>query len=114
GSGANGVSGGTGANPVGGSGGGGAGYGKFTYSSGTITPGTTTIPFVVGQTGLANSMSIWEDTNSANPSYQAGGGGQPTAGAAGSQVNGSPSILYTTTLSFIGGAGGTSGKTLGG
>src|SRR6516162_2405417 len=112
----------TGTSGNGGGGAGGGGYGKLTYSSGTITPGTTTIAFQCsGQGDPTTAGALWEATNTGFADfYGTLNGGSPgtsttggAAGVAGSQT-GTPAILYTVTTSTTGGAGGSTGTTLGG
>src|SRR3974390_3866133 len=61
----------TGTTGTAGGGGGGGGYYKGTYSSGTITPGTTTIAFVCPAGGGAAATGWPTATNGQTP----GGGG---------------------------------------
>src|SRR5262245_61402903 len=90
-----------------GGGGGGGQYCKLTYSSGTITPGSTTIAFKVALSntgdGTASNRTQWQGTggtnvyqshNGATGSNGVGGGAGGAGGAGGTGTNtvGSPTI----------------------
>lgn len=120
----------SGASGNGGGGGGGGAYHKLIYSAGTITPGSTTIPFWVSTAGFAatppglGSGCSWEANSGGAPGnlsncYSNRGGGLPTGVTGGGvsstlDTTGTPAITYSTSLSFAGGVGGSSGKNLGG
>src|SRR3974390_884334 len=73
--GGNGAAGTAGTSGRGGGGGGGGGFYKGTYSSGTITPGTTTIAFVIPAGGGA-AATVWQ---TATNGQTAGGGANRSA-----------------------------------
>jgi hypothetical protein len=93
-------------------GGGGGAYIKLLYSSGTITPGTTTIPFAIGGPGTGSDpTTFWEGTTITN-SYAVHNGADTTSfsGATGGASTlgqfGTPAITYTNPIGSAGGNGG--------
>jgi hypothetical protein len=105
----------TGTSGIGGAGGGGGGYYKGTYASGAITPGTTTIPFVIPAGGAAAS-TVWQTATNGQTAGGGGNGSTTVAGAAGAAgVNvGSPTIVYTLNTGNAGGIAGAFLSTGGG
>src|SRR5215469_6090054 len=120
GSGGNGATSTTGASSVAGGGGGGGACTALTYSSGTVTPGTTTIAFLINAGGSANATQWQSSAAGSGAFYEALPGGNAAAGTAGGASGstttvGSPTITYTP-ANHTGAAGGAGGgaNTLGG
>ena len=120
GSGGNGAAATTGASSVAGGGGGGGAFTRCVYSSGTITPGSTTIAFLINAGGSANATQWQSSAAGSGAYYEALPGGNAagaTAGGASGATNtvGTPTITYTPTT-HTGAAGGAGGgaNTLGG
>src|SRR6516165_2330590 len=112
GSGGNGGVGTSGASGTAGGGGGGGACTQLVYSSGTMTPNSTTVPFLINAGNSANATQ-WQSSAAGSGAYYealSGGAGASagTAGTAGGATTtvGTPTITYTPT-NHTGGAGGT-------